>query len=63
MNKYMSQSENDFQNNYAEGQNYKFRNLCDTCTQLIPECNGTKIKFGDDIGNDNVIECDGYIKY
>jgi hypothetical protein len=35
-------------------------NLCDTCIHTIPTCLNDNIKFGDGLGNDNVIECDGY---
>ena len=35
-------------------------NLCDNCIFSIPECCHDKIEFGDDVGNDNVIECDGF---
>ncbi len=35
-------------------------NLCDTCLNVYPECLPTEIKFGNGLGGDNVIECDGY---
>ncbi len=56
--------ENEFQKNYAEGQEYNLRNLCDGCKHNIPECPVTyddienkRTKFGNGKGNDNVIEC------
>lgn len=36
-------------------------NLCDKCKLLYPECKASEIKFGDDIGNDNIIDCDSFI--
>ena len=37
-------------------------NLCDYCKLHIPTCpKANHIKFGDGIGNDNVIECSEYI--
>ena len=37
-------------------------NLCDTCIQKQPVCihDYEKTRYGDGIGNDNVIECNGY---
>jgi hypothetical protein len=35
-------------------------NLCDTCVYEYPVCPGENIFFGRGLGNDNVIECDGY---
>lgn len=35
-------------------------NLCDTCSQEIPTCINDKISYGTGVGNDNIIECDGY---
>jgi len=32
-------------------------NLCDDCVHSIPECLATEIKFGDGVGNDNIIAC------
>ena len=34
-------------------------NLCDSCDFCIAYCN-QDVKFGNGIGNDNVIECNGY---
>lgn len=36
------------------------KNLCDTCKNQYPSCSGTILKFGNGIGNDNVIKCDAY---
>jgi len=36
-------------------------NLCDTCWFCIADCKQTQVKFGDGLGNDNIIECSGYI--
>lgn len=36
-------------------------NLCDTCTDSIAQCFPEIQHFGDNIGNDNIIECSGYI--
>ena len=37
-------------------------NLCDYCQLCQPECpKANHIKFGDGIGNDNVIECSEFI--
>jgi len=35
-------------------------NLCDTCQQSLPECVNNEVSFGDGVGKDNVIKCDGY---
>ncbi len=35
-------------------------NLCDSCQQALPSCEHDKIEFGDGVGNDNVISCDGF---
>ena len=35
-------------------------NLCNTCNQAYPECNGHEVEFGEGKGNDNIISCDGY---
>jgi len=35
-------------------------NLCNYCQNNIATCQ-THIEFGDGIGNDNVIECDGFV--
>lgn len=35
-------------------------NLCDDCTREFATCPRGKYKFGDGIGNDNVIYCDNY---
>jgi len=38
-------------------------NLCKSCERKFATCPKPKhIKFGDGVGNDNVIECSGYIK-
>lgn len=34
-------------------------NLCDTCEFSIADCMQL-VEFGNGIGNDNVVECDGY---
>lgn len=36
-------------------------NLCDSCSFHFTTCLNTDIKFGNGIGNDNVIKCDGYV--
>lgn len=37
-------------------------NLCDYCQLHIATCpKANHIKFGDGVGNDNVIECSGFI--
>ena len=36
-------------------------NLCDTCMYSFGCCSGDIRKFGDGVGNDNVVECFGYI--
>lgn len=33
--------------------------LCNSCTEHFAECKGTPV-FGNCVGNDNVVECDGY---
>lgn len=35
-------------------------NLCDTCYFEFAVCKSDKIEYGDNIGNDNVIECEGF---
>lgn len=42
-------------------------NLCDTCVNQsdFPKCLsefGDEIKYGDGVGNNNIIECPGYNK-
>lgn len=34
------------------------QNLCDYCLEEYPRCNGGLLKFGNGIGDDNIIECD-----
>lgn len=34
--------------------------LCDTCEYCPAECNGNNIIFGNGVGNDNVIACEGH---
>jgi len=53
-----------WQKDYLEGQNYSFRNLCDSCIYQIPECPSKaddertrRIKYGDGTGRDNIREC------
>ncbi len=36
------------------------KHLCFTCRDAVPECEAKNIKFGNGIGNDNVIECESY---
>jgi len=37
-------------------------NLCDYCQLSIPECpKANHLKFGDGVGNDNVIECSEFL--
>jgi len=36
--------------------------LCIYCSKEFPICNAKKITFGSCVGNDNVLECDGYQK-
>ena len=36
-------------------------NLCDNCLKEFATCKQAHIKFGNGIGNDNVIECSEYI--
>ena len=36
-------------------------NLCKYCTNKIPTCLTDNIKFGDGVGNDNIIECSEFI--
>jgi len=38
-------------------------NLCDTCVQDVPNCTCTSIEYGDGVGNDNIVKCDGYQRY
>jgi transcriptional regulator with XRE-family HTH domain len=35
------------------------RHLCNDCNQSFATCDAVVIAFGDGVGNDNVIECDG----
>lgn len=35
-------------------------NLCDTCKWCFAECTAKNIRFGEGIGNDNVVGCDKY---
>lgn len=37
------------------------RNLCGSCKSSYPDCKGEP-EFGDNVGNDNVIRCNKYIK-
>lgn len=37
------------------------RNLCGSCKSSYPDCKG-KPEFGDNVGNDNVIRCNKYLK-
>jgi len=39
----------------------KHRHLCSSCSKEIPTCESTP-EFGDGFGNDNVCDCDVYIK-
>jgi|WetSurMetagenome_2_1015567.scaffolds.fasta_scaffold747965_2 hypothetical protein len=32
-------------------------NLCDICKKSFPECQPTRIEFGNGVGDDNVIKC------
>ena len=34
-------------------------NLCDYCGFCIPDCN-QEVEFGDGVGEDNVIQCQGF---
>jgi len=34
--------------------------LCLLCSKAFPICDAKKVAFGSCVGNDNVIECDGY---
>ena len=36
------------------------QNLCDNCFYEIAECEAKNVKFGNGLGDDNVIECDTY---
>jgi len=38
------------------------KNICDTCRYCIADCKAENIIYGDGIGNNNVIACDGYIR-
>jgi len=35
--------------------------LCSYCSKVFPTCNAKEIVFGSCVGNDNVLECDGYM--
>lgn len=38
------------------------RHLCGSCKLVFATCPAKEIKFGDGLGNDNVVECDSYDK-
>ena len=35
-------------------------NLCASCTKEYPACDGEELFFGNGVGDDNVISCNGY---
>lgn len=39
-------------------QNNTKYHLCDRCKNSYPECLASEIKFGDGLGNDNILDCD-----
>jgi hypothetical protein len=38
-------------------------NLCNSCQKEFAVCSKTDIIFGNDVGNDNVMACSGYVPY
>ena len=41
---------------------YTKRHICNTCQKEFPTCDSKKIVFGNGVGNDNVVNCDAYMK-
>lgn len=37
--------------------------LCAYCEKCYPSCNALEVKFGDGVGNDNIIECDTFVPF
>jgi len=36
--------------------------LCELCSKVFPSCDAKKVVFGECVGNDNIIECDGFVR-